>query len=129
MPGGDIMTEQSIGVNFNGKETQIPLLVPGMSQQELQYIANGGKPTSAMVDRAVKHAIKRYQEGNSPFAGDGESPMLSANDSPLQGQIERELKTQSIGVPTRGNALAEPWFDPIAGAIPSGMGLLEPRRP
>lgn len=71
-PDGSVSTELSIGVNFGGKETQIPALVPTLDKAEIDYLLNGGAPTKAIVDKAAQFAIQRMRSGLSPFAGDGE---------------------------------------------------------
>ena len=67
-PDGKVSTEISIGVNINGKETEIPTLVPTLTKDEIDYLLKGGKPTKEIVDKAVKHAKKRMSQGLSPFA-------------------------------------------------------------
>ena len=37
-PDGDVSTELSIGVNLGGKETEIPTLVPTLSEEEKNYL-------------------------------------------------------------------------------------------
>ncbi|MFA6717450.1 MAG: hypothetical protein WCS15_00015 [Prevotella sp.] len=75
-PDGKISTELSIGVNFDGKEVEIPSLVPTLTQEEIKYLLNGGKPTEAIIQKAVDHAKKRMANGRSPFAQDGEQVSL-----------------------------------------------------
>ena len=62
-----VMTEQTIGVNVGGKDMDIPLIVPTLSQSEIDELASGGKPTDSMVRKAVEHAKKRLAEGKSPY--------------------------------------------------------------
>jgi len=69
-PDGDISTEISIGVEMDGQEVEIPLLVPTLSKSQIDYLLKGGKATKEIVDVAVKHAQKRMQEGKSPFHED-----------------------------------------------------------
>ena len=61
------MTEQTIGVNIDGKDVDIPLIVPGMPQTDIDWLAGGKKPTEDMIRRAAKHAKKRLAEGKSPY--------------------------------------------------------------
>ncbi len=89
-PDGYISTELSIGpVNLGGKETEIPSLVPTLSQDEIDYLLKGGEPTQAIIGKAVEHAKQRIAEGKSPFAENSESPktwqeihILSKPDKP-----------------------------------------------
>lgn len=64
---GDVMTELSVGVNIDGRETEIPLLVPGLTKKQLQHLLDGGAPTQEIVDLAVEHARTRMKAGKSPF--------------------------------------------------------------
>lgn len=68
-PDGDVSTELSVGVNFDGQEREVPLLVPTLSQAEIDHLLRDGQPTDAMVDKAVAHARQRIKEGKSPFFG------------------------------------------------------------
>ena len=67
-PDGGISTELSIGVDFDGQETEIPLLIPTLTQPEIDLLLSGEKPTSEIVDKAVSHARMRLKQGKSPFA-------------------------------------------------------------
>jgi len=73
---GDTSTEISIGVTIDGKETDIPTLVPTLTESEVQYLLNGGDPNQneEIVRKATEHAIMRLNEGKSPFAEPGEAP-------------------------------------------------------
>ena len=68
---GRTMTEFSIGVQIDGKETEIPSMVPGLTDSEINSIKSGVVPESAQV-KAKVHAVKRIAEGKSPFYQDGE---------------------------------------------------------
>ncbi len=71
-PDGRVSTEISVGVKIDGKETQIPLLVPGLTRKEIDYLLAGGSPTPAIVNKAAEHALARIHAGKSPFAQQGE---------------------------------------------------------
>ena len=86
-------TELSIGVNIDGKEVEIPSLVPGLTQAEKDYLLQGNKPSREIVDKAVQHARTRITAGQSPFAGPGESNM------PIN--APRQLSTWLKGMQTR----------------------------
>lgn len=79
-PDGDISTELSVGVNIDGKEMEIPLLVPGLSKKEIQHLLEDGEPTDAIVGKAVFHAQKRLAAGLSPFAGADEQVGMPEDD-------------------------------------------------
>ncbi len=76
---GMVNTEVSIGVRLEangGKETDIPTLVPTLTEEELDYFRTNREedlPTKdpdlwrGIVQKAVDHANKRVREGESPF--------------------------------------------------------------
>lgn len=82
-PDGDVSTEISIGIDFGQGEMEIPLLVPTLSQDEIDELLEGSKPSESIVDKAVAHARSRLGEGLSPFAqpGEGVSPTISAEEN------------------------------------------------
>jgi hypothetical protein len=79
-PDGNVSTEISIGVGLNGKETQVPLIVPTLTKQELDYLLNTSvksktffdKMPEAIIQKAVDHAKFRIDNGQSPFASQEE---------------------------------------------------------
>ena len=71
-PDKGISTEISIGVNIKGEEIDIPTLIPTLTQIEIEHLLSGQKPTPAIVDKAVKHAVGRIAEGKDPFYREGE---------------------------------------------------------
>lgn len=79
-PDGDISTELSVGVNINGKEMEIPLLVPGLTQKEIKHLLDDGEPTDSIIGKAVFHAQKRLAAGLSPFAGNDERVAIPEDD-------------------------------------------------
>ncbi len=64
---GNTVTELSIGVNIDGKEIEIPLIVPSLSEKETTRLLSKKKPTDAIVKKAYEHAITRMKLGKSPF--------------------------------------------------------------
>jgi hypothetical protein len=79
-PDGKISTEISAGFEINGKETDSPLMVPGLTKKEIDYLikTDMDSPTfmknmpKAIQDKAIKHAEKRMKEGKSVFFDDQE---------------------------------------------------------
>lgn len=86
-PDGKVSTELSIGVRgrFSSfephgeghmleRDIEIPSLIPTLSQDEINYLLKGGKPTKEIVDKAIAHANKRMAQRKSPFKewGEGE---------------------------------------------------------
>lgn len=77
-PDGSISTEISVGVNIDGKETEIPLMVPGLKKSELDYLMNND-PSSpdfqknmpkGLLQKAENHAKEQISQGLSPFKQD-----------------------------------------------------------
>ena len=65
---GEMVSEMSIGVKSpEGKEIEIPALVPGLTKAEIEEVISGSISES-VVEKAVAHASKRFSEGKSPFA-------------------------------------------------------------
>ena len=115
-PDNKVSTELSIGVNIGGKEVQIPMLVPTLTPEEVKYLLGGGKPTDAIVGKAVEHAKSRMAQGQSPFAQEGEQaatpptpetpPQSTGSTVPLEsrqegGEVDPSLfkETSAVGVP------------------------------
>ena len=67
---GYTMTEQSFDVEVDGKKVLMPLLVPGLTNEEITSIREG-KPLDSVYDKAEAHGIKRMRKGKSPFFEDG----------------------------------------------------------
>ena len=68
---GDVMTEFTVGVNIDGKEVDIPTLVPTLSKGELNTLLNldDGEPVpDNIVQAAIDHAMYRRSVGKSVFA-------------------------------------------------------------
>jgi len=68
---GRPMTEFSIGVNMDGKEVEIPTLVPTLDADEIEYLRSMKPGTMIPLrirQKAVDHAKSRMSQGLSPFA-------------------------------------------------------------
>lgn len=67
---GKTMTEFSVGVEIDGKETLIPSIVPSLSKDEisiLQRLAPDQRVPGSIIEKATQHAIERIKQGKSPF--------------------------------------------------------------
>ena len=67
-----VATEFSIGVDFDGKETQIPTIVPTLNRKEIDLLINDIIPNNKeipefIIKKAISHAKKRISDGLSPF--------------------------------------------------------------
>ena len=74
---GGIMTEVSIGVEINGEEMEIPAMVPTLTKDEINTLANMKLEGNAknipqsIKDKAVAHAKEQLSQGLSPFFDGG----------------------------------------------------------
>jgi hypothetical protein len=79
-PDGTVSTEISVGFEINGKEMDIPLMVPGLTKEEINYLITTDiqgedffkNMPKSIVDKAIDHAEKRIKEGKNVFYQDGE---------------------------------------------------------
>jgi hypothetical protein len=110
-PDGKFSTEISIGVNFDGKEREIPSLVPTLDKSEIKHLLSGKKPTDQIVKKAVDHARSRIGENLSPFYVDDEDSKKSSNSpntdtksmaAPRYFQTEDEKQMAAIRQGTAG---------------------------
>ncbi len=65
---GKTMTEKSIGVEIDGKETLIPLIVPTLSLLEIEKLKRNEEATPEMIKKATKYAMQRMSAGKSVWA-------------------------------------------------------------
>lgn len=94
---GSIMTELSIGVNIDGKETEIPLITPALSQEEISKLLAGGEPDEAMVQKSVDFAMNRIRAGKSPFAGPGDRQRKTGFDISTARPVEPTAEQPAVG--------------------------------
>ena len=78
---GQKVTEHSMGFGIDGKEVEIPMIVPSTTKAELNRILNGEDVTPAMIKKATEHARMRIKQGKSPFKNpeDDNSMMTNPN--------------------------------------------------
>ncbi|MBU9378702.1 hypothetical protein [Burkholderia gladioli] len=76
-PDGGVSTELSVGVELDGKEVDVPSLVPTLTRAEVNAVLSlkDGQPMpDSVVQKAADFARKRIEQGKSPFADPSESP-------------------------------------------------------
>jgi len=79
-PDGSVSTEISIGVGIDGKEVEIPLIVPTLDKRELDWLLRNDpqekgyfdKMPPSILDKAYEHAVQRMKAGKSPFASEAD---------------------------------------------------------
>ena len=75
-PDGKVSTEISIGLDVGGKEVNVPLLIPSLTFEELNYLLQSNVDSkdflknlpSSIMEKAYNHAQERMKAGISPFA-------------------------------------------------------------
>ena len=73
-PAGGVSSELSIGVPIDGKETEIPTMVPSLTKGELNYLLTTptSKQLATMPDsikqKAIVHARLMQSQNKSPFS-------------------------------------------------------------
>jgi hypothetical protein len=74
-PDGGVSSEITMGVTINGREVDVPTLVPTLNRDEVDYLLSmpqdRGWERTPLVDsiqrKAVEHATGRLNMGLSPF--------------------------------------------------------------
>lgn len=94
-PDGGVTSEYSTGVEIDGKETEIPTLVPGLSQQQIDRMVNDIIPNQKKVPEdilriAEAHAREQIAAGKSPFynAPPAIPDLAKLSDSALLSRVE-----------------------------------------
>lgn len=79
-PDGGVMTEYSVGVNIDGKEIDVPTLIPTLTKDEINQILNlkeGEFPSEEIIKKASDFARRRMSQGKPVFATPEESSQLN----------------------------------------------------
>lgn len=67
---GGVSSELSVGVNIDGRETEIPLMVPTLSVPEINYLLSmpdNAQIPQSILQKAQQHALQRLRQQKSPF--------------------------------------------------------------
>lgn len=100
-PDGSVSTELSVGVNIDGKEIEIPTLVPTLTKPEIASLLAGEKPSDAIMKKAIDHAKQRMADGKSVFMESAtQSDIQRYNLSPdiIQNELEKTRAYATVGV-------------------------------
>ena len=94
-PDGKVSTEISIGLDVDGKQINVPLLVPSLTFEELNYLLQSNTDSKdflknlppSIMDKAYNHAEQRIKAGISPFALPNEifKPPLAPKEQQVTG--------------------------------------------
>jgi hypothetical protein len=94
---GYTMTEQSIDVDIDGKKVLMPLLVPGLNNEEINAIKAGKNGDPILIksaeDKAIEHGKQRIKEGKSPFFEDKSQSITLESDEVL---INKDTSNQRL---------------------------------
>ncbi len=116
MQDGRVMTEATVGVEFDGKEIDIPTLVPTLTKEETQFMQQGGDPRKhpTIMKKAITHAKQRMAQGKSVFADE-----QGAGAPPAPAQAPAQGGDTSFLPPPPGAPTGLPQDDPSAMAMSS----------
>lgn len=115
---GGTMTEVSIGVEIDGVEQQIPAMVPGLTQDEINTLANmqiegnAANIPESIKQKAVDHARRRTSEGKSVFYQDGEELVdelksLSTTDQSGRVTYSNPARAEELKAQLRKNGVSD----------------------
>lgn len=113
---GDVMTEYSIGVNIDGKDIEIPTLVPTLTDKEKQLILDTGEITPAIKQKSVDHAMKRIKEGKSPFFDSSKDKVPELLQRP---EAQLDVSPEAMKAADSNDPMHE--VDNLEGPIVDGM--------
>ena len=89
---GSVMTEYSIGVEIDGKEVEIPSLVPTLTADEIEFLRTKPddiKIPKAIQQKAVANALPLLKAGKSPFYQDSEERNQKAKGGKVYNALKR----------------------------------------
>jgi len=64
---GRVATELTTHVEFDGRDMDLPVIVPTLNDDEKAHLLSGKKPTRQIIDKAIRHAIERENQGLNPY--------------------------------------------------------------
>ena len=113
-PDGRVSTELSVGVNIDGREMEIPSIVPTLSPEELNYLLSSGSPAwttpigESILQKAVAHAKRRLGVGLSPWRIEAENKGQLSQYLPLMHYAAKRQEND----PERHGVLSIPVRNP-----------------
>ena len=102
---GGTMTEFSTSIEVNGKEIEIPTMVPTLTYEEIAYLRtlipgegfNLKNPIEArIINKAKNHALKRLKEGKSPFFQENEERTKKASGDEARSDIDKAIEELTL---------------------------------
>lgn len=78
-PGGNVATEYSVGIQIDGKQVDVPTLVPTLTKPEIDAVLKAADDDTgktpipeSVIEKAASFARQRIAAGKDVFAGPGE---------------------------------------------------------
>lgn len=129
---GNVMTELSVGVNIDGKNVEIPAIVPDLNSDEMEYLKAGGDPrtSQSIMKKAIDSATARMANGQSPFFANSETPKapLAGLDITPNREVPSPLKAPAA--PSNGFVYGQAPSKTLRGArVPGTMTRKEVANP
>ena len=102
---GGTMTEFSTSMEVDGKEIDIPTMVPTLTYEEIAYLRtlipgegfNLKNPIEArIINKAENHALKRLKEGKSPFFQENEERTKKASGDEARSDIDKAIEELTL---------------------------------
>ena len=114
------MTELSITTDVNGRPTNIPAIVPTLTKDEINYLAEGGGITRPIAEKAIEHARLQLAKGQSPFFGTRDWP-ISTNTGRPELSPDQQFNQHVQGLKTIGQNLSD-WEEQAIGTYGRAPG-------
>jgi len=118
---GAIATEMSIGIEFGGVETEIPTLVPTLSDEQKQWLlaGNDARKRKDIVNVATAHARARHKAGKSVWADQAGQPPAGEKAGPSGAKVdiggemmtEREFEQRVYDMNEKDKEAAERYYN------------------
>ena len=125
---GKMMTEQTISVEIDGKEVEMPAIVPTTTPDEIELLASGNvnwqSPRGQLIrDKAVANYRDRVSRGLSPYYQDGEGdvPPVQAVPADTEARYANLFGKDAVNQkdpmdPYRVNV--DSYLVPVSGSVP-----------
>ena len=85
--GGDISSELTIDIDTDQGKKSIPLMVPTLTDEEVNHLLSGKPHTKQILDKAVEHAKYRRSVGKDVYADVTESPQKQYSQDDFRNRI------------------------------------------
>jgi hypothetical protein len=113
---GGTMTEFSVGIEIDGKEVEVPAMVPTLSSSEIEYMQEmepgkgwdmSNPVEQSIVKKAKDHAQKRLSEGKSVYYQDSENKKSTSYQDLLNKAYENRKKRKQERIKGTGRSILQ----------------------